>query len=204
MEKILVNENTVLASIHYFSLLPLSICSFLSVLAPSKFSKDVVSDGALLTVRINTQSDSFSSDDLSLCFEILGQNDKYFNLISDSCLSVNAHYSQSDQTPQINIIDEIAILLTNYIGEKVNISVNKQCNVQIGDRSIEQNVNHNGVVVYHQSSSFVSIFSGNQYCGKEGVLMTINCESDDNQGLQFNVFHGRNGTAHGLLGEDIT
>lgn len=154
-------------------------------------------------MRINTLSDSFSPDDLSLCFEILGQNDKYFNLISDSCLSVNAHYSQSDQNPQINIIDEITILLTDYVGEKVNISVKKECNVQIGDMSIDQNVNHNGVVIFHQSSSLVSIFSGNHYCGKEGVLMTISCESDDNQGLQFSAFHSRNGTAHGLLGEDI-
>lgn len=155
-------------------------------------------------MRINTLSDSFSPDDLSLCFEIHGQNDKYFNLISDSCLSVNAHYSQSNQDPQINIIDEIAILLTDYVGEKVNISVKKECNVQIGDTSIEENVNHNGVEIFHQSSSLVSIFSGNHYCGKEGVLMTISCESGDNEGLQVSVFHGLNDTAHGLLGEYIT
>ena len=50
-------------------------------------------------------------DSASLCFEIHGEQDRYFNLVTDKCVSVNAHYFTV--TDYLNGIDIIAVRAVN-------------------------------------------------------------------------------------------
>ena len=77
------------------------------------FSDDVVNDtligDPLLTVPLQEQSLVAVSDirDASLCYEIHGKDDSWFNIVSDGCVSVNAHYYRFDNN--FNFVDRIAI-----------------------------------------------------------------------------------------------
>ena len=81
---------------------------------------DTLTGDPLMTVPIYTGSDVMGSggwheagmDIVSLCYEVHGEAEKFFNLISDSCVSVNAHYSRALTNPNItlNIVDAIGVL----------------------------------------------------------------------------------------------
>ena len=60
-------------------------------------------------------------DQLSLCFEVHGQPNRWFNLVSDECTTVNALYSALSS--RLNVIDEIAVRTVDSSGQCVNISV---------------------------------------------------------------------------------
>ena len=57
---------------------------------------------------------------LSLCYEVHGQSDKYFNLVSDVCTSVSAHYFG---VSSFNVIDEISVKAVDSIGNCRDILV---------------------------------------------------------------------------------
>ena len=63
------------------------------------------------------------NDLLNLCFEVHGEQGSYFNLVSDTCVTVNAHYSQADPQLGFNIISEISILAPDLSPVCHNISV---------------------------------------------------------------------------------
>ena len=62
-------------------------------------------------------------DPINLCFEVHGQDDALFNLVSDACVSVNAHYSQVRPDENINIIDRIYVRASDENGVCKNIEV---------------------------------------------------------------------------------
>ena len=49
---------------------------------------DTVGGGGLMTVSI------FNNPNVSLCYKVHGQANRFFNLISDNCVSVNTHYAR--------------------------------------------------------------------------------------------------------------
>ena len=69
---------------------------------------DTVIGDPLLTVPLLVSNlDNLGLDqNLSLCYEVHGQSDKYFNLVSDICTSVSAHYIG---VSSFNVIDEIGV-----------------------------------------------------------------------------------------------
>ena len=60
---------------------------------------------------------------LSLCYEVHGQSDKYFNLVSDMCTSVSAHYLG---VSSFNVIDEISVKAVDSVGNCRNILISTE------------------------------------------------------------------------------
>ena len=78
---------------------------------PSEVNDTVIGD-PLMTVPIRsdaTQVGMPTGTPLSLCYEVHGQPDQYFNFVSDSCVSVNAHYTKVHPTLDINVINQIGV-----------------------------------------------------------------------------------------------
>ena len=94
---------------------------------------DTLTGDPLMTVPIYTGHDMMGSggwpeagmDIVSLCYEVHGEAEKHFNLVSDSCVSVNSHYSRAVTNPNItlNIVDAIGVRAVANDGTCVNISV---------------------------------------------------------------------------------
>lgn len=86
---------------------------------------DTVIGDPLLTVPILvTNLEELGLDkNLSLCYEVHGQSDKYFNLVSDICTSVVAHYAGISS---FNVIDEIGVKAVDNLGNCRNIHVSKE------------------------------------------------------------------------------
>ena len=169
---------------------------------------DVVSGDPMFTVPINARSGTFTPGSVSLCYEIHGEDGQFFNLISDSCLSVNAHYARPHLSLPVNVMDQIAVVATNNDGENVNISINHQCRAQVNEIDLVY-FNSSGIVVLAVGSQVI-VTAGN--CNDEAVVMSVTCErSDIGNGdntlitdmLRFSVYRGLalRESSHGLLGE---
>lgn len=55
----------------------------------------------------------------SLCYEIHGDSDNYYNLISDTCLSVNAHFTAINSVR--NAMSKIGIRAVSETGGCVDV-----------------------------------------------------------------------------------
>ncbi len=121
------------------------------------FASPLVNDTAtgdpVMTVPLfvrNTTLFPLLQDDqlLNLCFEVHGQNDTYFNLLSDSCVCVNSHYLQPHPQLGYNIINEISIRAVDLLGACHNISVSAQnCMASVDGRLLDSMYSSNGVSV---------------------------------------------------------
>ena len=86
---------------------------------------DTVIGDPLLTVPllISNLDDLNVHQNISLCYEVHGQSDKYFNFVSDICTSVSAHYLG---VASFNIIDEIGVRAIDNSRNCRNILVSKE------------------------------------------------------------------------------
>ena len=78
----------------------------------------------LYTVPILVSEDQLSAlnlDKLSLCYEIHGESDQWFNLVTDDCASVNTRYVAL--TERLNVMDSIGVRAADDAGRCVNIGV---------------------------------------------------------------------------------
>ena len=143
----------------------------------------------------------------SLCYEIHGAAGSSFNLISDTCTSVNAFYSTSSVNPELNFISEIGVKAVDLDGEcvTVNVSVDNDCvpSIYLGDEHVLSMPRYNNAgVVIRQSGKSVRISVPN--CANTQLVMWIKCREVNQQPqLRFDITRGLNlnPTSHGLLGE---
>ena len=178
---------------------------------------DTVSGDPVLTVPIfvsEEQLANISASQLSLCYEVHGKSDKWFNLVSDECASVNAHYIGISDN--LNVIDEIAIRTTDSQSRCVNISVSYQngCLAFVNDVETSR-YSVNGVSVRTYANR-VRISAPN--CNELTLVMWVSCGEQDflvgegsgmmtqltERTIKFVVMRGLNyghRLAHGLLGE---
>ena len=74
---------------------------------------DTMSADQFVTVPIFTDPDVQEGDAItSLCYQVSGEADTFYNLVSDSCVLVNSHYSRArNNNPNItlNIVDAIGV-----------------------------------------------------------------------------------------------
>ena len=86
---------------------------------------DTLIGDPLLTVPLSPQSLSAVTGirEASLCYEIHGQDDQWFNLLSDGCVSVNAHYFEFEDNALFNFVDRIAIRAVDDRGNCKNIMI---------------------------------------------------------------------------------
>ena len=96
--------------------------------ADSPKVNDTATGDPLFTVPLNVPDKSNitevgDGDPINLCFEIHGQADAHFNLVSDACVSVNARYAQVRPDENINIIDRIYVRASDANRSCKNIEV---------------------------------------------------------------------------------
>ena len=62
----------------------------------------------IVPIRVSQkQLEVLLTDQISLCYEIHGVADKYFNLVTDECISVNAHYAAVSSS--LNVVNQIGM-----------------------------------------------------------------------------------------------
>ncbi len=168
-------------------------------------------------------------DQLSLCYEVHGREDTWFNLVSDQCTSVNAHYNAL--TDELNAIDEIAIRAVNKDGLCRNITVQSNENCQVTVDGVELKTFNDGGIRIRSYSNRVRISVPN--CNRVVLVMWAECrgrghwasgsgsggsrggstgggggdEELMNESVKFVVMRGLNRghrVAHGLLGRQCS
>lgn len=177
---------------------------------PPNYVIDTIGGDPMLSVPFNTPSPDFTPGEVALCYEIHGRAGKYFNLISDTCLSVNAHYFKPNHTLRIHVIDQISVVMTNDLGNNINVSVDlEECRVSLGGRVVKF-YNDSGVALWSISNTSAIIWASN--CESEPVVMWVTCErrtfkdrtlTAESDLIKFTVARGLalNKTSHGLLGQ---
>ena len=152
---------------------------------------------------------------INLCFEIHGRADEYFNLVSDSCVSVNAHYQRANPQLSSNIIDEITVRAAGLDGICRNIVVRVgNCQASIDGSVLDETYTSAGISV-RMYRNRVRISAPN--CQDLDLVMWVFCEQtelrDPELGepdivvnvsmIHFVIARGFNirESAHGLLGK---
>ena len=140
-------------------------------------------------------------EDSFMCYEVHGEADKYFNLISDTCLSVNALYSSLVDQPRINMMSEIGVYTREGTtdGSCVQIRIAYSgCSGFINGDALTSTYQQNGISVRPYPKRWrISVPN----CGSTQAVMWVFCE-DPPEMLRFHIARGNNlsPSSHGLLG----
>ena len=170
---------------------------------------DTVTGDPLITVPISTTSDAST-----LCYEVHGEADRFFNLISDNCVAVNAHYARAGtNNPNItlNVIDSVGVRAVSSDESCVNIQVDLEgCSATVDDVSVNMPYRANSISVRRYNNR-VRIAVPN--CRETDLVMWVFCTSGSTEDpftwvyynfdfLRFVVTRGINldESSHGLIG----
>ena len=159
----------------------------------------------------------YSRDDkeYSLCYEVFGRTNSTFNLVSDNCVSVNAHYGPMNDPEEGNIIDKIGV-------RAVSASQSAYCqdiSVELAGCSayVHRSVDNSTIAVteserYEDDGISVRSF-GNRVriavpnCDNVMLVMYVICEKFQGQDMiKFVITRGLNlrPSSHGLIGILLT
>ena len=175
---------------------------------------DTVIGDPLFTVPIlvaDEQLQVLNLTSLTMCYEVHGRSDQWFNLVTDECTSVNARYFALTQ--DLNFIDEIGVRAVDGADHCVNIRIDvDQCSAEVNDAPISR-YSRNSISVRRYSNR-VRISVPN--CNDVTLVMWVICQQrtlDDllqpgmtvtADMIKFVVMRGLNfghRLAHGLLGK---
>ena len=146
-----------------------------------------------------------------MCYEVHGQSDTFFNLISDNCVSVNAYYVAAEN-PQKNVIKEIGVVATDRANRchYVNVSVteNGTCEAIVDwEELVNSSAVIHGVAVKHRIK-LVRIDAPNCGLGSEYLVMWVHCQklmvrTMPQTMIKFTINRGlcQRPSAHGLIGK---
>lgn len=165
---------------------------------------DSVIGDPLFTVPIHTSN----LDRVSLCYEIHGRGNTFFNLVSDKCTNINAHYLS---VGRLNIVDSIGVSAEGNDGMCRHVRVDlAQCAVSVMDEGgamVALNASEEfsmGGVHIRQYRDRVRIAVPN--CDQVTLVAWVVCERGEVDMIRFNIARGVNlrPTSHGLLGECLS
>ena len=160
----------------------------------------------------NTTLLGLNADEIvSLCYELHGEDDAYFNLVSDGCVSVNAHYITITPDLDINIIDAITVRAVDVNGSCQNIAVDLQgCTLSINGVTMDQY--SSGGITVRRYNNRIRISVPN--CADQDLVMWVMCLNGTLQHpetseyftaemIRFVIARGfsLNEKSHGILGE---
>ena len=153
---------------------------------------------------------------LSVCYEVHGEADKLFNLVSDSCVSVNSHYVRPLINPNItiNIVDAIGVRAVSNNGTCLNIHVGLAgCEVTVNGVAIRGRTYRRNGITIRVYPDRVRISVPN--CADLDLVMWVFCTSGRTMDpftleyfsydfIRFVIMRGFNliEESHGLIGED--
>ena len=176
-----------------------------------------MTEDLLITVPIYDNPNVRPRDPFSsLCYEVRGESNHFFNLISDGCISVNAYYERANTSSpnnNLNVVTQIGVTAVGNSGVCTNIAVNLRRNCETlvnGEPSAIVRVDGIQTKRY-ASSSRVRISVPN--CGDTMLVMWVFCKSSQIQDpttlayypinyIQYVVMRGLNlnDKSHGLIG----
>ena len=177
---------------------------------------DTLTGDPLMTVPILTDPNVTDDDVIaSLCYEVHGEAGKFFNLVSDSCVSVNSHFSRALNNPNItlNVVDTIGVLAVSNDGTCAIIHVGlNECHVTVKSVGMNRLYRSNGITIrVHRNRVRISVPN----CGDKDLVMWVFCTSGRTEDpftweyfsfnfIRFLVVRGFNlaEESHGLIGED--
>ena len=146
---------------------------------------------------------------VSLCYELHGEADENFNLVSDVCVSVNAHYARVRSDVDINLINRIGIRAVDSTNQCQNIRVDVNgCRAFVDGVEIAMSYRMGGIFV-RKHSTRVHIAVPN--CEDNHLVMWVFCQTGafengnmtfDAPMIRFVIARGFNlaETSHGILG----
>ncbi|CAI7989837.1 hypothetical protein GBAR_LOCUS348 [Geodia barretti] len=162
-------------------------------LVPTEAFYDTVIGDPLFTVAV--QEDQF------MCYEIHGHAGKYYNLVSDTCTSVSALFTEQPSDPRRNRMSEIGIyaVSTHNTCAKIQISL-ENCAGNLNSETVTSTNQQNGISVRQYLNRWrVSVPNCDS---TQSLIMWIFCDSEPDM-LRFRIARGNNlaPTSHGLLGQ---
>ena len=140
----------------------------------------------------------------SICYEIHGEANATFNLVSDICTSVNALYTPMNIPENGNIISEVGVVAVNHQGQCVFINTKLEgCAASVDSTSLGvlETYRSEGISVKKYNSR-VRISVPN--CENINLVMWVLCQEVGGQKMiKFVVSRGVNlrPTSHGLVGK---
>ncbi len=154
------------------------------------------------------------TDEVSLCYEIHGVADQYFNLVTDECTSVNARYVAASAS--LNVISTVGVRAVGDDGQCRNIRVDVEgCTASVDGAALDVVGRYMSAgISVRRYSNRVRISVPN--CNELSLVMWVFCEArqlDDPEApngvidtnmIKFVVMRGLNfghRDAHGLIGE---
>ena len=190
-------------------------CSFffLSHVHTARVNDTVVGD-PLYTVPLNLVNGTQTLPILSretiphLCYEIHGEENQHFNLVSDTCTNVNAFYvaAQSPLLQGWNVISTIGVRAVNLAGDCINIEVGveNECTPIVtmdGQTSITGPRFSLAGVSVTKIRNYVRVSVPN--CENIRLVMWVTCQNTSGFPMvRFDIARGLNlrPTSHGLVG----
>ena len=104
--------------------------------------EDRVGDDMVMSVVLDIRpiEVGVSKPTVSLCYQVHGQEGRFYNLISDICVTVNAHISQPYLDVDSHVIDKIGIRAVGSNGTCYNIMIDREnCAVSVNNQSLPIN-----------------------------------------------------------------
>ena len=141
-----------------------------------------------------------------LCYEVHGSDNSTFNLLSDRCTSVNAHYTSMDNPVAGNIISAIGVTTIDQNGICHQIEANTdQCSVSVDGSPLAVGVSYNNAgisVIRYQGRVKIAVPN----CGRKELVLWFICKTVLNAiTVEFIIARGVNlqPSSHGLVGKMI-
>ena len=119
--------------------------------------EDRVGDDMVMSVVLDISPHELgvTSKTLSLCYQVHGEEGKFYNLLSDKCVSVNAHISQPVVDVDSHVMDAIDIHAAGSNGTCFDVTIKrKNCAVYVNGQFVPVNTRfeEEDVIVYNDGS----------------------------------------------------
>ena len=161
---------------------------------------DSIFNDPLMTVPILLNSTNEAFKDPSLCLQFHGLHNTVFNLISDSCLTVNAKYKTVEDG--LNIVSELGLVAVgnNNTCHRLRVDIDG-CRTWMDGELINGRKLDDGIeVINSRNRSRISVPN----CDNVDLVMWVVCQHIDGVDmLKYVITRGLNlrPTSHGILGE---
>ncbi len=180
------------------------------------FVNDTIVGDPLLTVPLTNLNlnglDLGIEGQPSLCFEIHGDSNTYFNLVTDNCVTVNARYHPLND--YWNVINQIGVRAVNEMGQCKNIAVDlDRCTASVDGVALTTNYRSAGIYVRpYRNQVRISVPNCNV---SSHLVMYVFCQQNltvwdpftdepfTASMIKYVIAHGLNlnENSHGLIGE---
>ena len=172
-------------------------------------SHPLLGDPEPLSLGLNSALVLNENEHVSLCYEVHGEANENFNLVSDVCVSVNAHYGRVRSDVDINVINRIGVRAIDGASQCHNITADLNgCRAFVDGVEITTSYRMGGIYV-RKYPTRVRIAVPN--CEDHDLVMWVFCQNGTFENgnatfeasmIRYVIARGLNlaETSHGILG----